>query len=100
MQQSHPPVGHGASSRAPAGRGLLNWYEAAPRYARILAALALGILTGYGLRQGAEAGWVSPAWPEWLRAVYSLILKLLGALATPLIFVAVLHALVRAQVSG
>src|SRR5262245_10533825 len=70
--------------------GMLGWYARVPLYARILLALALGIVTGWLLGDRAEA----------LMPFYQVVLRLLGALATPLVFIAVVHALVNAQVSG
>lgn len=74
----------------PPRSGVLGWYDRTPLYARILIALVLGIVTGWLLGDRAEA----------LKPFYQIVLRLLGALATPLIFIAVIHALVKAQVSG
>src|SRR5262245_8354479 len=101
MLSPHTPRG-AAAGPAPLPRpsGLLGWYGRTPLYLRLLVALALGVAAGYALRLGAEAGWVGPVWTDWLRTVYLLILRLLGALAPPLVFVAVVQPLVKAQVSG
>lgn len=74
----------------PTPRSWLNWYERIPLYLRILIALALGVAVGQLLGEHAEP----------LKPVSALVLRLLGAIATPLIFIAVVHALFTAQVSG
>jgi DAACS family dicarboxylate/amino acid:cation (Na+ or H+) symporter len=71
-------------------RGPFGWYQRAPLYLRIVAALVLGVVAG--LRWGHSAVHLAP--------FSSVVLRLLGALATPLIFVAVIRALVKAKVSG
>ncbi len=70
--------------------GPFAWYQRTPLYLRIVAALILGVIAG--LRLGHWAVNLSP--------FSSVVLRLLGALATPLIFVAVIRALVKAKVSG
>jgi Na+/H+-dicarboxylate symporter len=76
-----------------------NWYQRTPMYLRIIAALLVGVAVGYVVR----TGWlgdpkeqVAPA----LKFVSDLVLRLLSAIATPLILVAVVNALVRAKVTG
>ncbi|HEV3255905.1 MAG TPA: dicarboxylate/amino acid:cation symporter [Gemmataceae bacterium] len=69
---------------------LLAWYQRTPLYLRILIALVLGM--GFGWVLGERAIIFKP--------FSDIVLRLLGALATPLIFVAVVHALLRAKVSG
>ncbi len=73
-----------------AAGGPLNWYHRTPLYARIVAALILGIVVGELL--GAKA--------DMFRPFSAVVLRLLGALATPLIFVAVVRALFKARISG
>jgi Na+/H+-dicarboxylate symporter len=81
-----PPDIHGDHA-APARRGAWGWWTATPLYLRILGALALGILTG--VLMGPEAGpLATPA---------KLILRLLSAIAPPLILLAILRALVTAE---
>lgn len=71
-------------------RSLLAWWHRTPLYQRILGALALGTLVG--LLAGPEAGLLDvPA---------KLILRLLGAIAPPLILIAVIHALLTARIAG
>jgi DAACS family dicarboxylate/amino acid:cation (Na+ or H+) symporter len=74
----------------PAGstrRGVWGWWTATPLYIRILGALALGLLVGVAL--GPAAGpLATPA---------KLILRLLSAIAPPLILLAILRALVIAE---
>ena len=71
-------------------RGLLARWHRTPLYLRILGALALGVLVGVLLGKQA-AGLAIPS---------KLILRLLGALAPPLILVAILHALMTAEIKG
>jgi DAACS family dicarboxylate/amino acid:cation (Na+ or H+) symporter len=71
-------------------RGLLTWYQRTPLFLRIIAALLLGV--GVGCLMGERGAVFKP--------FSDIVLRLLGALATPLIFVAVVHALFRAKVSG
>jgi DAACS family dicarboxylate/amino acid:cation (Na+ or H+) symporter len=81
-----PPDIHGDHA-APAPRGPWGWWTATPLYLRILGALALGVLTG--VLMGPEAGpLATPA---------KLILRLLAAIAPPLILLAILRALVTAE---
>ncbi|MBY0229164.1 MAG: dicarboxylate/amino acid:cation symporter [Gemmataceae bacterium] len=68
----------------------LHAYGRVPLVAKILVALVLGIAAGYALGKGAAA----------LEPMYKIILRLLGALATPLIFLAVVNALVKTEVRG
>jgi DAACS family dicarboxylate/amino acid:cation (Na+ or H+) symporter len=70
-----------------AHRGWLGFYRRTPLYVRILVAMALGV--GIGLALGPGAG--SLAIPS------RLVLRLLGALAPPLILVAIIKALVEAH---
>ena len=66
---------------------LSHWWQKTPLYQLILGALVLGLLTGIVL--GSDA--VALALPG------KLVLRLLGALAPPLILVAIIHALMTAQ---
>lgn len=71
-------------------QGLVGRWNAIPLYLRILVAMGLGILTGLLLGE---------------RAVYfeipsQVILQLLGALAPPLILVAVAHVLMTTEIPG
>ncbi len=66
---------------------LSHWWQKTPLYLLILGALILGLLTGIVL--GSDA--VALALPG------KLVLRLLGALAPPLILVAIIHALMTAQ---
>jgi Na+/H+-dicarboxylate symporter len=71
-------------------RGLLARWHRTPLYLRIIGALALGVLVG--LLLGERAGF--------LELPSRLILRLLGALAPPLILIAVIQALMHAQLGG
>jgi DAACS family dicarboxylate/amino acid:cation (Na+ or H+) symporter len=70
--------------------GLLAWWHHTPLYLRIVGALVLGIGAGLLLGERAEA----------LKQVSDLVLRLLAALATPLILIAVIHALASAEING
>jgi DAACS family dicarboxylate/amino acid:cation (Na+ or H+) symporter len=72
------------------GNSQVAWWRRTPLYLQILVGLALGVVTG--LLLGPRAGWMDM--PS------RLILRLLGALAPPLILVAVVRALMTAQVHG
>lgn len=82
---------HSHMSQDPVQRGRLTpfgWWRRTPLYLQILVGLVIGVATGLAL--GPRAGWMDlPA---------RLILRLLGALAPPLILVAVIRALMTAQV--
>jgi DAACS family dicarboxylate/amino acid:cation (Na+ or H+) symporter len=81
---SDPLLGHPATPV----RGLWRRWTALPLYLRILAALALGLVAGVAL--GPAAGnLATPA---------KLILRLLSAIAPPLILLAIVRALVNAEV--
>lgn len=79
-----------ADSHAPRRRGIVGLYLRTPLYLRIVIALVIGI--GLGLVLGQRAAK--------LKIISDLVLRLLGALATPLIFCAVVHALAAARASG
>jgi DAACS family dicarboxylate/amino acid:cation (Na+ or H+) symporter len=69
-------------------RGLWQRWTALPLYLRILAALALGLVAGVALGPAAGA----------LATPAKLILRLLSAIAPPLILLAIVRALVNAEV--
>jgi Na+/H+-dicarboxylate symporter len=71
-------------------------YSRTPLYIRILIALVLGI--GLGLLLAASD--VDKEHVAKLRLVSDLVLRLLGALAIPLIFLSVVHALAVAKATG
>jgi Na+/H+-dicarboxylate symporter len=66
------------------------WWEHYTLTARILTALVIGLLLGLVL--GGKATVLEP--------VSTIVLRLLGALATPLIFVAIIHAFLKANVNA
>jgi Na+/H+-dicarboxylate symporter len=70
--------------------GVIDRWRELPLYARILAAVALGVLVGLALGEHARA----------LEIPAKLVLRLLGALAPPLILLAIVQALMRAHVGG
>src|SRR5262249_23286382 len=71
-------------------KGLFASYHRTPLYVRILIALALGVPVGWALGPRAVA----------LKPISDIVLQLLRLMATPLIFLAVLHSLFTAAVSG
>src|SRR5262245_46874097 len=81
-----PPVTTPASKSSPIGTARGFWTRP-PLYLRILSGFGLGIVVG--LLLGAHA--------EPLAIPSKLVLRLLGALATPLILLAVIHALMHAE---
>src|SRR5262245_18582704 len=97
---SPPP----ANSQNPPEIGLMARWHATPLYLRILIACIVGALLGALLRELEPR---AQSLPTWLRplafasalAVPSrLLLRLLGALAAPLVLVAVVQALMQAQI--
>ncbi|SFJ69646.1 dicarboxylate/amino acid:cation symporter [Planctomicrobium piriforme] len=73
-----------------ASTGLWGRWCAIPLYLRILAGLAVGVVTGVILGERAVA----------LEIPAKIILQLLGALAPPLILVAVTHVLMTTEITG
>ena len=71
-------------------RGLWGHWAAIPLYLRIVAALIVGIVAGVLLGQNAAI----------LALPGKLILRILGALAPPLVLLAVMHALMTAEIKG
>jgi DAACS family dicarboxylate/amino acid:cation (Na+ or H+) symporter len=79
---------HAPETRAEGG--LLGIWRGVPLYLRIIGAVALGVAVGLGL--GEQAGG--------LEAPAKLVLRVLGALAPPLILLAIVQALMRAHLGG
>jgi Na+/H+-dicarboxylate symporter len=88
---------------------LYRWWHGTPLYLRILGACLLGAAIGVGLRelnslvQAAEPdSWLSKltplTWASALAIPSRLVLRLLGALAAPLVLIAVVQALMQAQI--
>lgn len=75
-----------ASSR----RRAFAWWTRTPLYLRIIGALVVGILAGLVLGNGAAS----------LSIPAKLVLRLLGALAPPLILLAVVRALIHTEIRG
>jgi DAACS family dicarboxylate/amino acid:cation (Na+ or H+) symporter len=73
-----------------------NWYTRAPLYVRIIIGLSIGAMIGAALHL-SRAGPGAVALPG---MISGLILKLLGALAPPLILIAVLDTLIKARLAG
>ncbi|MES1177099.1 MAG: dicarboxylate/amino acid:cation symporter [Myxococcales bacterium] len=78
------------SESEPRGTGPFARWSALPLYLRILVGLLLGLIAGALLGPSAHV----------LDLPARLILRLLGALAPPLILVAVVHALLTAEIRG
>jgi Na+/H+-dicarboxylate symporter len=70
--------------------GPLGWYHRTPLYVRIMIALIIGAIVGKLM--GPKAAKFKP--------FSDIVLQLLRLLATPLIFVAVVHALMKAHATG
>ncbi|MEA2734720.1 MAG: hypothetical protein QOE14_1171 [Humisphaera sp.] len=83
-----PPAAGNPASPPPRRR---SWYARTPLYLKILVGLILGVIVGMI---------VSPGQAKKLNVPALLILRLLGAIAPPLILVAVMRALVGANVGG
>ena len=71
-------------------RGIIGWWHGTPLYLRILFALILG--AAVGVIFGPAVGW--------METPGKLVLRLLGALAPPLVLVAIVNALINADVRG
>jgi Na+/H+-dicarboxylate symporter len=89
--------------------GWLRFWQRTPLYLQIVWACILGAIIGVALReldvilrqadQGGIAGNLQPlAWAQGLAIPSKLVLRLLGALAAPLVLVAVVQALMATQI--
>lgn len=65
-------------------------YRRTPLYARIVVGLFLGVLLGWAMGDRAQS----------LKPVSDVVLQFLRLLATPLIFIALAHSLLRANITG
>src|SRR5258708_4866492 len=74
----------------PKRTGIRSWWHRSPLYLRIMGAVAVGVVVGVVLGPQAEP----------LEIPSKLVLRLLGALAPPLILLAVIQALMRTQLKG
>src|SRR5690242_17103436 len=81
---------HTESAQHGSGNGLLGLYNRTPLYVRIIIALVIGAVVGKLM--GGRAAVFKP--------FSDIVLQLLKLLATPLIFVAVVHALLKAHATG
>ena len=77
-----------ASSNDASQQGLIGKWIAIPLYWRILASMVLGLILGLVLGENAEI----------FRPFSQVILQLLGALAPPLILIAVVHVLMTSNI--
>jgi DAACS family dicarboxylate/amino acid:cation (Na+ or H+) symporter len=84
---AHVSPPHSSANPSP---GFWGFYERTPLYVRIVVALLFGIAVGK--IWGPDA--------QMLKPISDIVLKLLGALATPLIFCALMNALLSTQVTG
>jgi Na+/H+-dicarboxylate symporter len=95
-QQTSPDPENQEVSAGPS----LAWWTGTPLYRRILGGLALGVIGGVWVKSHNQAHGIAPQ-DSWLLTlpyqVSMLILKVLGALAPPLILVAVLDTLTNAR---
>ena len=73
-----------------ANTGLVAWWQNTPLYWRIVVALALGVVTGLVLGSNAAA----------LALPGQVVLRLLGALAPPLILAAIIHTFMTTHLGG
>ena len=78
------------SAEPEAGRGVMATWHAIPLYLRIVAGAVVGVLLGLGLGPDAAP----------LQAAGGLLLRVLGALAAPLILLAVVQAILTTDVKG
>ncbi|MEI9940941.1 MAG: dicarboxylate/amino acid:cation symporter [Pseudomonadota bacterium] len=79
-----------SEARSEGSPSAFGWWTRLPLYLRILVGLALGVATGIAIGPSAQV----------LELPARLILRLLGALAPPLILLAVVHALLTAEIRG
>jgi Na+/H+-dicarboxylate symporter len=87
MSESAPILDYGAKARP---GSLLGYYRAVPLYVRIVIGLVIGVAIGVVWGEGAVR----------LKFVSQIILRFLGALAPALILVAVIDAILNAQIRG
>ena len=90
-------MAHHAQETSPSTTATGFWaaYNRVPLFVRILVAMTLGIILGE-LLPPATMQQIAPS----LKIVSDTVLQLLKLLATPLIFIAVVHAIYKAQASG
>ena len=69
-------------------KGWFDFYHQTPLYIRILIALVIGIVIGFAVGPNASS----------LEVFSKIILRLLGALAPPLILIAVIHVLITSEI--
>lgn len=82
------------------GSGFFGWWQRVPLYMRIIIALILGAIVGYAMRISIADTTELANRAGGFKDVSGMILALLRALATPLILLAILHALLSAQIGG
>ncbi len=102
-----PPKAPPTTGEHPSPGGWFGWWRAIPLYLRILAGVVLGVIVGVVLRElDPVALRINPnlhdvlrplEWAKALAIPSQLVLRLLGALAAPLILLAVVQALMNAN---
>lgn len=95
-------------------KSLFAYYHRTPLYLRIIVALIFGLITGillgylspHAIPDGKQLGFLEGSWPfagtilTFLSLFSKIILQLLGALAPPLILIAVIHVLITTEIPG
>ena len=90
MNNPNPPTHAQGDRQKRDSRSIFRWYHRTPLYVRIMIALAIGLVVGKVMGPGAAK----------FKPFSDVVLQLLTLLATPLIFVAVVQALLKAQATG
>jgi Na+/H+-dicarboxylate symporter len=93
---------HNPTDRLPmitTGHGFLAMWRRTPLYARIVGAMLLGIGTGFLINHTVPEA-EAPVIGKYFADVGKLILRLLTMIALPLIFVAIVHVLLKAKVNA
>jgi Na+/H+-dicarboxylate symporter len=89
------------ASPSPKHSGPFGWWRRTPLYLRILLGLILGLILGLVMHlETPAAHWLLEHLPPYLKAISTIILRFLGALAPALILVAVLQAVITAELPG
>jgi Na+/H+-dicarboxylate symporter len=97
LNETTPTGSEETGAANPPKNTLVALWGRTPLYVRIVVALALGAIVGFSAQ---AMGGETAARVAWLKEVSGLVLALLRALATPLILLAILNALLRTQIGG
>ena len=95
---SHDPASTQPHEGEPSG-GFFAWWHGTPLYLRIIGGLVLGVIVGVVMRAALSPADVQK-YAEMLNQPSKLILRIMGALAPPLILVAIIQALMTAELRG